>query len=120
VFVESVERLLDPNLELAVITTQGLIVMLITIVVKGLAWLWCRNFKSSSIQGWKSASAPRIVISSETDRNPAALAQDAENDAVFNIFSLIFPYGGSLLNTKYLDPIGGLVLSLYSASLTGL
>jgi divalent metal cation (Fe/Co/Zn/Cd) transporter len=47
---------------------------------------------------------------------PAALAQDAENDAVFNIFSLIFPYAGILLNSKYLDPIGGLLLSLYSGS----
>lgn len=55
-------------------------------------WFWCRTIKSTSVQ---------------------ALAQDAENDVVFNFFSLLFPFIGQLLSWKYLDPIGGVLLSLY-------
>lgn len=60
--------------------------MLATVVVKGVVWFWCRQFKNASV---------------------AALAQDAENDVVFNIFSLIFPLVGQAINWPYLDPIGG-------------
>lgn len=34
VFIESVHRLLDPNLEMAYIPTSGIIVMVLTIIIK--------------------------------------------------------------------------------------
>ncbi|KAH9441987.1 hypothetical protein Pst134EB_028262 [Puccinia striiformis f. sp. tritici] len=42
-----------------------------------------------------------------------ALAQDAENDCILNIFSLLFPYIGLKFNLPWLDAVGGLILSLY-------
>lgn len=59
VFIESVQRLLNKNLEPAAIPLSGILVMSGTIVIKVFVWFWCRRVKNSSI---------------------AALAQDAEND----------------------------------------
>jgi len=50
----------------------AIIIMSTTIFIKGLCWFWCRLVKNSSVQ---------------------ALAQDAQTDVVFNIFSIIFPLG---------------------------
>jgi len=36
-----------------------------------------------------------------------------QNDVVFNVFSLLFPLVGEWLHWRYLDPLGGCVLSLY-------
>lgn len=57
-----------------------------------LSWIWCSRIPSSGVQ---------------------ALAQDAENDVWLNIMSLSFPFIGQRLGVKLLDPIGGMVLSLY-------
>ncbi|WVQ73508.1 hypothetical protein IAR50_003080 [Cryptococcus sp. DSM 104548] len=70
----------------------GLGTMLATIGIKAILWAWCSKIPSSGVQ---------------------ALAQDAENDVFFNIMSLAFPWIGSVLKWKLLDPIGGMVLSLY-------
>ena len=59
VFIESCHRLLDPKLEMAHIPPTGIAVMVLTIVVKLVVWVWCRTIKNSSVE---------------------ALAQDAEND----------------------------------------
>lgn len=45
-----------------------------------------------------------------------ALTLDAENDIVFNFFSLLFPIIGQKVGWKYLDPLGGALLSVYSES----
>ena len=37
-----------------------------------------------------------------------------ELQIVFNFFSLVFPYVGQKLGWKYLDPLGGALLSVYS------
>lgn len=74
VFIESVQRLADPNLQPARIPLIGKLVMVITIFVKLAVWLWCRSIRNSSVE---------------------ALAQDAENDIVFNFFSLLFPFLGT-------------------------
>jgi hypothetical protein len=47
-----------------------------TVFIKALCWLWCRLIKNSSVQ---------------------ALAQDAQTDVIFNIFSIIFPLRKYLL-----------------------
>lgn len=59
VFIESARRLIEPNLEIAVIPLIGKLVMGSTILVKLVVWVWCRSIKNSSVE---------------------ALAQDAEND----------------------------------------
>lgn len=70
----------------------GTAFMLITIVIKAFMWLLCRHSKNSSV---------------------AAIAQDSENDVMFNVFTLVFPTLGAYLNAPALDPIGGMLLSLY-------
>lgn len=73
----------------------GIFFMLLTIVVKTMMWLMCHNHKNSSVR---------------------AIAQDSENDVMFNIVSLIFPTIGDYLGWSLLDPLGGGLLSLYIIS----
>ncbi|GAA94205.1 uncharacterized protein L969DRAFT_86324 [Mixia osmundae IAM 14324] len=92
VFIESLQRLANPG-ELAVnIPFPGICVMVGTIVVKGGVWLYYHRVNNTSVK---------------------ALAQDAENDMVFNFFSIAFPYIGQLLGLPWLDAAGGLLLSVY-------
>lgn len=97
VLVESGKRLLNglqgdipPDSE--ELSIDAIAIMLVTIVVKFFVWIWCRRIKNTSV---------------------AALAQDANNDVVFNIVSLIFPLIGGKLDVWWLDPLGGLLLSIY-------
>ncbi|KAK0533555.1 hypothetical protein OC835_002978 [Tilletia horrida] len=99
VLVESVERLMkvmrtgkSDGDNPAALPVIGIVFMVITIFIKTLMWLLYRNSRSSGVR---------------------ALAQDAQNDVVFNVASLLFPVIGSLLKAPALDPIGGIVLSLY-------
>ncbi|EST06859.1 Cation efflux protein [Kalmanozyma brasiliensis GHG001] len=99
VFIESATRLRevlstgkqDPE-SAASLPFIGVAFMLATIGIKTVMWLLYRSSKSSGVR---------------------AVAQDAENDVVFNIASLIFPIVGSKLGWPALDPIGGVVLSVY-------
>ncbi|WFD18169.1 hypothetical protein MCAP1_000377 [Malassezia caprae] len=100
VLLESVNRLYgeltkselvkDPSLPMI-----GVVFMLLTIVIKTVMWLMCHNHKNSSVR---------------------AIAQDSENDVMFNIVSLVFPAIGQYLGWRLLDPIGGGLLSLYIIS----
>ncbi|KAM0788851.1 hypothetical protein ACM66B_002936 [Microbotryomycetes sp. NB124-2] len=93
VAIESLQRLFARDAAgPATIPPIGLGVMVATIVIKLVMWLWCRSIRNSSVE---------------------ALTQDAENDIVFNLFSMLFPFVGQLLGWRVLDPIGGLVLSVY-------
>lgn len=98
VLVESVQRLMavirtgsDPE-EAASLPFIGIAFMLLTIGIKLFMWLIYRTSRSSGVR---------------------AVAQDAENDVVFNIASLIFPVVGAKLGWPALDPIGGILLSIY-------
>ncbi|KAN0062411.1 hypothetical protein ACQY0O_005295 [Thecaphora frezii] len=99
VLIESVQRLAfvlrtgqeDPE-SAAALPWVGTAFMLATIGVKTAMWLLYRTSKSSSVR---------------------AVAQDAENDVVFNLLSLTFPLIGSKLRFPSLDPLGGIVLSVY-------
>ncbi|PKI85455.1 hypothetical protein MVES1_000353 [Malassezia vespertilionis] len=73
----------------------GIVFMLLTIVIKTVMWVWCKNSKSSSVR---------------------AIAQDSENDVAFNAVSLVFPMLDDYLGTHLLDPIGGTLLSVYIIS----
>jgi len=92
VLIESCERLMSRDLEAAAVPLQGIIIMVITIAVKLGVWLSTRGSKRSTVQ---------------------ALSQDAENDVIFNFFSLLFPFIGQKLDIWWLDSLGGVVLSLY-------
>ncbi|WVF68721.1 hypothetical protein IAT40_003493 [Kwoniella sp. CBS 6097] len=93
VFIESFQRATAPAEEAPVdLSWLGIGVMLATIGVKSVLWVWCSRIPSSGVQ---------------------ALAQDAENDVFFNIMSLAFPWIGSFFHWRLLDPIGGMVLSTY-------
>ncbi|KAF2231964.1 hypothetical protein EV356DRAFT_506388 [Viridothelium virens] len=78
--------------EIVQLTIPAIAIMASTVVIKFLCWLWCRLIKNSSVQ---------------------ALAQDAMTDVIFNIFSIIFPLIGFFARQWWLDPLGGIILSLY-------
>ncbi|KAJ7644348.1 cation efflux family-domain-containing protein [Roridomyces roridus] len=93
VLTEAVKRLFDPNSsEIGALSLFGKGTMVATIVVKSVIWVWCSKFQSTGIQ---------------------ALAQDAKVDVLFNIFSLIVPWVGEILEIPQLDPLGGALLSIY-------
>ena len=100
VLLESVSRLWDMWLGRStekdlMLPTVGVVFMVMTIVTKTIMWMLCRSHKNSSMH---------------------AIAQDSENDAMFNMISLIFPILGQYLGLGILDPIGGAGLSIYIIS----
>ncbi|EIW67609.1 hypothetical protein TREMEDRAFT_33448 [Tremella mesenterica DSM 1558] len=93
VFIESFQRVIGPQGKSPVeLSAIGIATMLATIGIKAVIWVWCSRIPSSGVQ---------------------ALAQDAENDVWFNIMSLAFPFIGTKIHWRLLDPIGGMVLSTY-------
>ncbi len=89
---EAASSLTNGDHEPVHLSNSAIAIMASTVLIKGACWLWCRLIKNSSVQ---------------------ALAQDAMTDVVFNIFSIIFPLIGYYANIWWLDPVGGIVLSLY-------
>lgn len=75
VLLTSLERLTQPmTAEPIDLSPIALLLLASNIIIKGILWIWCASVKgSSSVQ---------------------ALAQDHENDVVFNIASTIFPVLG--------------------------
>lgn len=82
VLLESVQRLTSgENAEPIDLTPIAIGLLVANIFIKGALWLWCLTIKgSSSVQ---------------------TLAQDHENDVVFNIASTIFPVIGELNIKQY-------------------
>ncbi|KAI1780135.1 hypothetical protein F4818DRAFT_401934 [Hypoxylon cercidicola] len=91
VALESVQRLAKPEHELVEVGIPALSIMLGTVLIKGLCWLWCRLVKNSSVQ---------------------ALAADAMTDVIFNTGSILFPIVGFYAKIWWLDALGGLLLSI--------
>lgn len=92
VALQCLERLTSGDHSIIQLGMPSISIMLATVFIKFLCWLWCRLIKNSSVQ---------------------ALAQDAMTDVVFNIFSILFPLAGYYFNLWYLDSLGGLLLSLF-------
>lgn len=92
VALSAFNRLSSDDRTIVQLTPAAVAIMGTTVAVKGVCWLWCRLIRNSSVQ---------------------ALAQDAMTDVVFNTFSIIFPLLGYFLHIWWLDPLGGLLLSLY-------
>lgn len=76
VALECISRLRSDDHEIIQLTLPALSIMASTVLIKAVCWVWCRLIKNSSVQ---------------------ALAQDAQTDVIFNIFSIIFPVGEYLL-----------------------
>ncbi|KAH7034911.1 uncharacterized protein B0I36DRAFT_360372 [Microdochium trichocladiopsis] len=91
VALQSIQRLFEPDHEVIALDLPSLCIMIGTVLVKGVCWLWCRLVKNSSVQ---------------------ALASDAMTDIIFNTGSILFPIVGFYANIWWLDAVGGLVLSL--------
>ncbi|KAB8232728.1 hypothetical protein ETB97_010467 [Aspergillus alliaceus] len=92
VAITSLSQLISSDKTLVNLTIPSIAVMASTVVVKLACWFWCRLIKNSSVQ---------------------ALAQDAQTDVVFNLFSILFPLIGSFTKSWWVDPLGGLLLSVY-------
>ena len=92
VFLECFNRLTSSDHSIIQLGLPSILIMASTVLIKLGCWFWCRLIKNSSVQ---------------------ALAQDAMTDVVFNIFSIIFPLAGYYASLWWLDPLGGLLLSLY-------
>ncbi|KAI7894659.1 uncharacterized protein EV154DRAFT_536459 [Mucor mucedo] len=95
VLASSVEQLTEENRQVQHVDLSPISIALLVanIVVKGILWFWCLSIKGSS--------------------SVRALAQDHENDVVFNIASTLFPVIAVWAKMPPLDPIGAILLSLY-------
>jgi len=89
--ITAFQRLLGSH-DIVTVGPTAIFIMASTVVIKGACWFWCRLIRNSSVQ---------------------ALAQDALTDVVFNTFSIFFPLLGSFTQQWWLDPLGGLLLSVY-------
>ncbi|EMC97162.1 hypothetical protein BAUCODRAFT_574989 [Baudoinia panamericana UAMH 10762] len=92
VAIEGIQKLSGPDHSVVRLTTPAIVIMASTVGIKGACWLWCRLIPNSSVQ---------------------ALAQDAITDVVFNTFSIIFPLVGYYAQVWWLDPLGGILLSIW-------
>ncbi|KAI0523809.1 hypothetical protein F5B22DRAFT_659561 [Xylaria bambusicola] len=91
VALQSIQRLASGDHKIIELGIPEISIMVGTVVIKGLCWIWCRLVKNSSVQ---------------------ALAADAMTDVIFNTGSIIFPIAGFYLGIWWLDALGGLLLSL--------
>ncbi|OAA53768.1 cation diffusion facilitator [Niveomyces insectorum RCEF 264] len=91
VMLQALQRLASNDHDIIELGRPALLIMLGTIVIKGLCWLWCRLVKNSSVQ---------------------ALAADAATDVIFNAGSIAFPIVGFYARIWWLDALGGLLLSM--------
>lgn len=91
VAIEAITKLAGEDRTVIQLTASAIGIMFSTIVIKGLCWFWCRLIKNSSVQ---------------------ALAEDAMTDMIFNAGSIAFPIVGFYAGIWWLDPLGGLLLSL--------
>ncbi|OZJ05198.1 hypothetical protein BZG36_02440 [Bifiguratus adelaidae] len=94
VLITSIQRLLGAEDEVEVdLSTLSLILLAINLLAKLCLWIWCRSIKGSS--------------------SVRALAQDHENDVVFNGVGFFFPIIATYAHVWQIDPIGGILLSVY-------
>jgi cation diffusion facilitator family transporter len=92
VALECLSRLTSGDHSIVSLGLPAIIIMLSTVLLKGICYFYCRFIPNSSVQ---------------------ALAQDALTDMIFNTFSIIFPLVGYYLSLWWADALGGLLLSLY-------
>ncbi|KAI9360710.1 hypothetical protein BD770DRAFT_419147 [Pilaira anomala] len=95
VLISSVEQLTEEKRQVRHVDLSPLSLALLAanIIIKGILWIWCLTIKGSS--------------------SVKALAQDHENDVVFNIASTLFPLAAVWAKKPWIDPVGAIILSLY-------
>ncbi|KAB5580783.1 hypothetical protein GE09DRAFT_1083656 [Coniochaeta sp. 2T2.1] len=91
VALQAIQRLASEDREIVHLGIPAIAIMLSTIGVKGVVWIWLRLVRNSSVQ---------------------ALASDASTDVIFNAGSIAFPIVGYYAKIWWLDALGGLLLSL--------
>jgi hypothetical protein len=72
VAIEGITRMAGDDHRIIALTISAIAIMVATVVVKGICWIWCRLIPNSSVQ---------------------MLAEDAKTDVVFNCASIVFPLG---------------------------
>ncbi|QPG77167.1 hypothetical protein FOA43_004573 [Brettanomyces nanus] len=92
VLISSVERLFDRDHTIVTLSASSITIMLSTVLVKFLCYLWCSSIENSSVE---------------------ALAEDAKTDVVFNTFSLVFPLIEWAFQIWWVDATGASLLCLY-------
>ncbi|KAK9489721.1 cation efflux family-domain-containing protein [Lipomyces doorenjongii] len=92
VAIEAIRRLFQGVGTTVDLGLSTIIIMILTILSKLAAWLWCRSVNSSSVR---------------------ALAQDALTDVIFNTFSIIFPLLAQFGHLWWFDALGAIILSFY-------
>ncbi|KAJ9157382.1 Cation efflux family protein [Pleurostoma richardsiae] len=90
VAMQAIQRLASGDHDVIQLGIPAIVIMLSTIVIKGVVWLWFRLVNNSSVQ---------------------ALAADASTDVIFNAGSIAFPIVGFYARIWWLDALGGLLLS---------
>lgn len=98
VLVSSVEQLTEEKRQVTHVDLSPLSLALLAanIIIKGILWIWCLTIKGSS--------------------SVKALAQDHENDVVFNIASTLFPLAGKYI---YLQMFMSNLLTIITLQLFG-
>ncbi|TPX17475.1 uncharacterized protein E0L32_003118 [Thyridium curvatum] len=99
VALEAIQRLASPDHQIIELGFAAIAIMLSTIVIKGLCWVWCRLVKNSSVQA--------LYVLLHVFR-----ASDAATDVIFNAGSIAFPIVGFYARIWWLDALGGLLLSM--------
>jgi cation diffusion facilitator family transporter len=93
VLIESVKQLFAGDTgESVSLSMTAIIIMIVTITSKFMAYIICQNINNSSIQ---------------------ALVEDAKTDIIFNVFSLVFPTIGLFFKIWWIDALGASLLCLY-------
>lgn len=95
VLISAIKRLMSTDHSLVTLDSYAIGIMVSTVLVKFICYIWCSSIKNSSVQ---------------------ALAEDAKTDVIFNTFSLIFPLIESIFQLWWVDAAGAACLCLYVIS----
>lgn len=89
---ESVQKLMHGDNGVERLSTEAIVALVTTIVIKGGIGVGCIPIKTTQVQ---------------------ALVQDCKTDVIFNTLSLLFPLIGDSIKAWWLDPVGAALLSLF-------
>ncbi|KAK3362838.1 hypothetical protein B0T25DRAFT_586983 [Lasiosphaeria hispida] len=128
VALEATQRLASPDHEIIELGVPAIAIMLGTIVIKSMCWLWCRLVKNSSVQAlWASPVTTQLAMEPCLANHDTGLPMRAPvrltpclastslirpADVIFNAGSIAFPIVGFYARVWWLDALGGLLLSL--------
>ena len=121
----SLQRLTSSDHSVISLTIPAIGLMAGTVVVKFLCWLWCRFVKNSSVQALAQDAMTDMVFNSFSIMFPLGkftLTTPRSNWLLFFFFFFFFSPSllitpsyavGAAINAWFVDPLGGLFLSIY-------